>query len=103
MEPVILSGSYCLLRFFVPGSRSGRTVLVEERKIAECAYTLKRYMRRPPPRDEPNALGRIFLESLHPDQLDILRLAEQAVAVAPTPYKSMVKCFAEAAGADHKI
>jgi len=32
-----------------------------------------------------------------------LRLAEQAVVVAPVPYKSMVKCFAEAAGADHKI
>ena len=31
------------------------------------------------------------------------RLAEQAVAVAPAPYKSMVKCYAEAAGADHKI
>jgi phage repressor protein C with HTH and peptisase S24 domain len=71
MEPVIPSGSYCLLRFFVPGSRSGRTVLVEERKIAECAYTLKRYVRRPPPRGEPNARGRIFLESIHPDQPDI--------------------------------
>jgi ISXO2-like transposase domain len=32
-----------------------------------------------------------------------MRLAEQAVAVAPAPYKSMVKCFAEVAGADHKI
>ena len=32
-----------------------------------------------------------------------LRLAEQAVAVAPVPYKSMVKCFAEAAVANHKI
>jgi len=32
-----------------------------------------------------------------------LRLAEQAVAVAPVPYKSMVKCFAEAAVADHKM
>jgi transposase-like protein len=32
-----------------------------------------------------------------------LRLAEQAVAVPPAPYKSMVKCFAEAAGADHKV
>jgi transposase-like protein len=32
-----------------------------------------------------------------------LRLAEQAVAVPPAPYKSMVKCFADAAGADHKI
>jgi hypothetical protein len=45
--------------------------LVEERKIAECAYTLKRYVRRPPPRDEPKARGRIFLESIHPDQPDI--------------------------------
>ena len=71
MEPVIPSGSYCLLRFFVPGSRSGRTVLVEERKIAECAYTLKRYVRRPPPKDKPDARGRIFLESLNPDQTDI--------------------------------
>ena len=44
--------AYCV--FFVPGSRSGRTVLVEERKIAECAYTLKRYVRRAPPRDEPH-------------------------------------------------
>jgi transposase-like protein len=32
-----------------------------------------------------------------------MRLAEQAVAVAPAPYKSMVKCYAEAAGANHKI
>jgi hypothetical protein len=32
-----------------------------------------------------------------------MRLAEQAVAVAPAPYKSMVKCFVEVAGADHKI
>lgn len=32
-----------------------------------------------------------------------MRLAEQAVAAPPAPYKSMVKCFAEAAGADHKI
>jgi phage repressor protein C with HTH and peptisase S24 domain len=71
MEPVIPSGSYCLLRFFVPGSRSGRTVLVEERKIAVCAYTLKRYRRHPPPKDEPNARGRISLESIHPDQPDI--------------------------------
>jgi len=31
-----------------------------------------------------------------------LRLAEQAVAVAPVPYKSMVKCFAESAGTGHK-
>lgn len=71
MEPVIPSGSYCLMRFSVPGSRSGRTVLVEERKIAQCAYTLKRYARRPPTRDYPNARGRIFLESLNPDQPDI--------------------------------
>lgn len=42
--------------------------MVEERKIAECAYTLKRYRRRPPPRDEPKARGRISLESIHPDQ-----------------------------------
>jgi len=32
-----------------------------------------------------------------------LRLAEQAMTVAPAPYKSIVKCFAEVAGADHKI
>lgn len=32
-----------------------------------------------------------------------LRLAEQAVAVGPAPYKSMVKCFAKAEGADHNI
>jgi len=32
-----------------------------------------------------------------------LRLAEQAVAVGPAPYKSMVKCFAKADGADHNI
>ena len=32
-----------------------------------------------------------------------MRLAEQAVAAAPAPYKSMVKCFAEAVGANHKI
>ena len=71
MEPVIPSGSYCLLRLFVPGSRSGRTVLVEERKIAEFAYTLKRYVRRPPPKDKSDRRGPIFLESLNPDQPDI--------------------------------
>lgn len=71
MEPIIVSGSYCLFRFSVAGSRSGRTVLVEERKVAECAYTLKRYERRPPPRDNPNARGRIFLVSMNPDQPDI--------------------------------
>ena len=32
-----------------------------------------------------------------------LRLAEQAVAVGPAPYKSMVKCFAQADAANHKI
>ena len=32
-----------------------------------------------------------------------LRLAEQAVAVGPAPYKSMVKCFAKADGANHNI
>ena len=32
-----------------------------------------------------------------------LRLAEQSVAVGPVPYKSMVKCFAQADGADHNI
>lgn len=32
-----------------------------------------------------------------------LRLAEQAVAVPPAPYKSMVKCFAEPSVADHKM
>ena len=32
-----------------------------------------------------------------------LRLAEQAVAVGPAPYKSMVKCFAQADDADHNI
>ena len=32
-----------------------------------------------------------------------MRLAEQAVAVGPAPYKSMVKCFANADAADHNI
>jgi transposase-like protein len=32
-----------------------------------------------------------------------LRLAEQAVAVRPAPYKSIVKCFANTDDADHKI
>jgi hypothetical protein len=45
--------------------------LVEERKIAECAYTSKRYVRRPPPKDKPYGRGGIFLESLNPDQPDI--------------------------------
>jgi len=31
-----------------------------------------------------------------------LRLAEQAVAVGPAPYKSMVQRFAKADGANHK-
>jgi hypothetical protein len=45
MEPIILSGSYCLLRFFVPGSRSGRTVLVEERKLAGSSLRLTRSLK----------------------------------------------------------
>ena len=32
-----------------------------------------------------------------------LRLDEQAVAVGPAPYKSMVKCFAKPDGADHNM
>ena len=32
-----------------------------------------------------------------------LRLAEQAVAAGPAPYKSMVKCFATAEEAHHNI
>lgn len=32
-----------------------------------------------------------------------LRLTEQAVAVEPAPYKSMVKCFANAERTDHNI
>ena len=32
-----------------------------------------------------------------------LQLAEQAVAVGPSPYKSMVKCYAATAGDDHNI
>jgi transposase-like protein len=32
-----------------------------------------------------------------------LRLAEQAVAVGPAPYKSMVKCFAKPEESDHNI
>lgn len=71
MQPVIPSGSYCLLRFFVPGSRSSRTVLVQERKIAECAYTLKRYVRCPSPKNKPDARGQIFLESFNPEQPSI--------------------------------
>ena len=68
MEPRIPSGSYCLIRMHVAGSRSGRTVLVEERKIAECAYTMKRYLRIRSLRGEPD---RIILRSDNPDQPDI--------------------------------
>jgi hypothetical protein len=32
-----------------------------------------------------------------------LRLAEQAVAVGPAPYKSMVRCFATTDGTNHNI
>lgn len=71
MEPTIPSGSYCLFRFFVAGSRSGRTVLVEERKVAECAYTLKRYLRSPAHTEGAERRGSIILKSENPDQLDI--------------------------------
>ena len=71
MEPRIPSGSYCLLRFSVPGSRSGRTVLVEERKVAECAYTLKRYLRLAGPREGSERRGSITLRSENPEQPDI--------------------------------
>lgn len=71
MEPRIPSGSYCLFRFLVAGSRSGRTVLVEERKIAECAYTLKRYLRSPISTEGAQRGGRIILRSDNPEERDI--------------------------------
>jgi uncharacterized protein len=71
MEPRIPSGSYCVFRFFVAGSRSGRTVLVEERKIAECAYTLKRYLRSPISTEGAERGGHIILRSENPEQPDI--------------------------------
>jgi SOS-response transcriptional repressor LexA len=64
-EPRIRSGSHCLMRLFVPGSRSGRTVLVEERQVAECAYTLKLYFR------DPKRTGLVILRSENPEQPDI--------------------------------
>ena len=70
MEPRIASGSLCLFRNSVVGSRSGRTVLVEERKIAECAYTLKIYNREPSA-NEGERRGRILLKSTNRAQPDI--------------------------------
>jgi phage repressor protein C with HTH and peptisase S24 domain len=64
-EPRIRSGSHCLMRLSVPGTRSGRTVLVEERKVAECAYTLKLYFR------DPKRTGLVILRSENPEQPDI--------------------------------
>jgi phage repressor protein C with HTH and peptisase S24 domain len=68
MDRRIPDGSYLLLRWNVVGSRSGRTVLVEERKIAECAYTLKMYLRIRGKNGEPD---RIVLRSSNPDHPDI--------------------------------
>jgi hypothetical protein len=71
MEPRIPSGRYCLFRFFVAGSRSGRTVLVEERKVAECAYTLKRYLRSSISTEGAQRGGHIILRSENPEEPDI--------------------------------
>jgi phage repressor protein C with HTH and peptisase S24 domain len=47
MEPRIPDGSYCLFKFPVVGSRSGRIVLVQHREISDPdhggCYTVKRY------------------------------------------------------------
>jgi hypothetical protein len=55
---------------FVAGSRDQRIVLVEDRMMAESAYTLKRYI-RPPQSDEGERKGIIYLRSYnhgeHPD------------------------------------
>jgi phage repressor protein C with HTH and peptisase S24 domain len=68
MEPVVHSGNYCLMRLTVAGSRNGRTVLVENREIAQSAYTLKRYFRPPQVGDRK---GVIKLVSFNPDVPDI--------------------------------
>jgi phage repressor protein C with HTH and peptisase S24 domain len=70
MQPRVRSGNYCLVCRFVAGSRDQRIVLVEDRKTAVSAYTLKRYI-RPPQGDDGDRKGTIFLRSYnrgeHPD------------------------------------
>jgi type I restriction enzyme R subunit len=47
MEPTIPDGSYCIFRFERGGSRNGKVVLVESRKVSDTEtnqkYTVKRY------------------------------------------------------------
>jgi len=68
MEPVIPSGSLCVFRHGVTGSRSGRLVLVENLETTGTnRYTVKRYKSEKVRSEEGWAHTRIRLESLNPE------------------------------------
>lgn len=68
MEPVIPSGSLCIFRAGVAGSRAGRLVLVEDLQTSGTnRYTVKRYRSEKRPAESGWAHARIRLESLNPE------------------------------------
>lgn len=67
MEPRIPSGSICVFRRKVVGSRNGRLVLVRNSELADDnQYTVKRYKSEKQVTEEGFAQTRIRLESLNP-------------------------------------
>ncbi len=78
MEPRIPSGSLCLFRHDVTGSRVGKLVLVENRRESSSGgerYTIKRYQSRKQVTEESFVHTRVWLEPLNPDY-PILEMAE---------------------------
>jgi phage repressor protein C with HTH and peptisase S24 domain len=68
MEPKIPSGSLCLFRFGVTGSRQGRLVLVEDFHESDLGgrYTVKRYTSRKVRNEDGWQHAEIVLEPLNP-------------------------------------
>jgi type I restriction enzyme, R subunit len=71
MEPMIPSGSYCLFRAPVEGSRQGKTVLVQLRRSTDVEtgerYTVKRYQSEKATNDESFVHATITLVPANPD------------------------------------
>jgi phage repressor protein C with HTH and peptisase S24 domain len=68
MEPVIPSGSLCIFRAGVAGSRASRLVLVEDLQTSGTnRYTVKRYRSEKRPAESGWVHARIQLESLNPE------------------------------------
>jgi len=68
MEPRIPSGSLCIFRHGVSGSRQGRLVLVENRSASETErYTIKQYWSEKRQTEDGWAHTKILLQPLNPD------------------------------------